>query len=538
MTINRHRVYILMLMLAALLVASCGSGPTTTAGSGTEVRVSFASSAAASSASIQSATIQSAAVPSYIVLVRITITGPGMEPIVVDIPVLPGQASVTATIVVPTGPGRTFLVQGFDASGNVIFDGTSMIDLAGSTIDITVPVVRTATPSNPTALAALPVSATEVSVEWGAATDDVAVTGYTIYRDGAPLTTTAGLQYSDQRLAPETTYCYKAAAFDAEGNLSGQSNESCATTLPDTTPPTAPTPVRAVQQGGAGSVTVNWGASTDNVGVTGYEIYRDGQSLGTLGGNVLTYGDTVPIRETPYCYWLVAFDAATNRSEESAHACVQLSDTTAPTAPGNVTVQGLTMLSIQVSWTAGTDNIGVVGYDIFRHGQFMGSTTDLSYIDENGMAPGIVYCYTIVARDAAGNVSPPTTQSCGAALGDIEPPSVPENVTLGPGSYWDLIDVTWSASSDNVGVAGYNVYMSATGFGPQKSGQVSGQAPAPNSTPLSLLASTEQTVYTYQITSYLYDYYCFAVSAFDTSGNESAQSAPACDFFYVGKPQP
>ncbi|TWF91710.1 glycoside hydrolase family 6 protein [Streptomyces brevispora] len=80
------------------------------------------------------------------------------------------------------------------------------------------------------------------------------------------------------------------------------------------------------------------------------------------------------------------------------------SDTQAPTAPTGVTVTAKTSGSVSLSWTASTDNVGVSGYDVFRGGVRVGSTTTTSYTD-TGLTAGTTYSYTVKAKDAAGNVS-------------------------------------------------------------------------------------------------------------------------------------
>lgn len=87
------------------------------------------------------------------------------------------------------------------------------------------------------------------------------------------------------------------------------------TPIVDTTPPTVPTNVNAVAQS-ASSVLVNWTASTDNVGVTGYEIYRNGAKVGTAASTSFT--DTGLTADTAYEYTVKAFDAAGNLSVASA----------------------------------------------------------------------------------------------------------------------------------------------------------------------------------------------------------------------------
>ncbi|MGB7160741.1 MAG: fibronectin type III domain-containing protein, partial [Tepidisphaeraceae bacterium] len=167
-------------------------------------------------------------------------------------------------------------------------------------------------------------SATTVGMNWVASSDNVGVAGYDIYRGGAKIATVSGTttSYTDTGLAPSTTYVYTVRAFDAAGNVSSSSNTDSGTThagtgIPaDTSAPSKPGTLRAT---GASATTVgmNWIASSDNVGVAGYDIYRDGAKVATVSGTTTTYTDTGLTPSTAYVYTMRAFDAAGNVSSSS-----------------------------------------------------------------------------------------------------------------------------------------------------------------------------------------------------------------------------
>jgi Fibronectin type III domain/Calcineurin-like phosphoesterase/Carbohydrate binding domain len=93
------------------------------------------------------------------------------------------------------------------------------------------------------------------------------------------------------------------------------------TSAADTGPPTVPTNLTAKAVSST-EVDLGWYASTDDVGVTGYTIYRDGTQIGTVGGSTLTYDDLTAQPSTPYSYTVDAFDAAGNHSDPSDPAMV------------------------------------------------------------------------------------------------------------------------------------------------------------------------------------------------------------------------
>ncbi len=138
-------------------------------------------------------------------------------------------------------------------------------------------------------------------------------------------------------------------------------------------------------------------------------------------------------------------------------------DTTAPSIPGNFTATAAGSTGANLSWSASTDNVGVTGYIVRRGGAQVATPTTTIYAD-TGLSPGQTYSYTVAARDAAGNISPNSpNQSVTTAVvppPDTIPPSVPTNLVGTPGT--NAIGLTWTASTDNVGVTGYTVRRNGT----------------------------------------------------------------------------
>ncbi|MYV57040.1 hemagglutinin protein [Streptomyces sp. SID3212] len=81
------------------------------------------------------------------------------------------------------------------------------------------------------------------------------------------------------------------------------------------------------------------------------------------------------------------------------------SDTTAPSAPGDLRSAGTTSTSVSLAWNPSTDNVGVTGYQIHRGGQLAATTAGTTHTD-SGLTPATAYSYTVRAVDAAGNTSP------------------------------------------------------------------------------------------------------------------------------------
>src|SRR5205085_1321462 len=146
------------------------------------------------------------------------------------------------------------------------------------------------------------------------------------------ITTVGGTTYTDNGLTQNTTYDYTVKAVDSAGNVSLPSSSVTATTLnaADTTPPSAPTNLTATTVS-ATQVDISWSASTDNVGVTGYQVYRRTALITTVGST--TYTDTGLTPNTTYDYTVKAADAAGNISLPSTPLTVTTlngADTTPP----------------------------------------------------------------------------------------------------------------------------------------------------------------------------------------------------------------
>ncbi|HEY5221608.1 MAG TPA: RICIN domain-containing protein [Microbacteriaceae bacterium] len=178
-------------------------------------------------------------------------------------------------------------------------------------------------PTAPSALASSNVSATSTKLAWTAATDNVGVIAYDVYRSGTntPIGTTTATDFTDTIVAANTTYTYTVKARDAAGNTT-----SSAGLLVDRTAPSIPTLTATAAS--PTSVTLSWSAATDNVGVTGYDLFRDGAFWQTV--SALSATDTVAAGST-HTYTVRSRDAAGNTSASSGTATV----TTVPVTQTN-----------------------------------------------------------------------------------------------------------------------------------------------------------------------------------------------------------
>jgi len=222
----------------------------------------------------------------------------------------------------------------------------------------TAPVNLSATPSTQDATHGA------ASLTWTAATDNTAVTGYDIFRDGSKVATVKTIGFTDFSLIPGSTYTYFVLAFDGAGNRSVASNSVSVTPNPvnlgvtvngqlsssilnqpelfDLIAPSAPTGLAAstaAVTSTTSSVTLTWSPATDNKGVTGYEVFRDGSKTATVA--TTGYVDAAVTSGVAHTYFVLALDAAGNKSPASSTISV-----TPPAANLSVTVNGQISTSI------------------------------------------------------------------------------------------------------------------------------------------------------------------------------------------------
>ena len=251
-------------------------------------------------------------------------------------------------------------------------------------------------------------------------------------------------------------------ARDAAGNLSDPATTTAQTAAcPDTQAPSAPANL-VTGTVSATAIPVSWDVASDDVGVTGYQVSLNGAPGATVTDTAYTF--TGLSCGTTYTLGVRARDAAGNFSAATTasvatEACPV--DDQAPSVPTALSVGTPTATSLPLSWTAATDNVAVTGYQVSLDGVDGATVTDTGYAF-TGLACGTTYTLGVRARDAAGNRSDPaTTTAQTAACPDTQAPSAPTLLTAGAVTQ-TAIPLGWTASTDDVGVTGYQVSLNGT----------------------------------------------------------------------------
>lgn len=193
------------------------------------------------------------------------------------------------------------------------------------------------------------------------------------------------------------------------------------------------------------TIALTWNASTDNFGVKGYNVYLDGKMETTV--HATTHMLTRLAAGTSYKVEVEAFDEAGNKSPKAALTIATL-DETAPGVPNGLA--GVAKkTSIDLSWYASNDNVGVEGYHVYLNGTLSKSVKETAATIE-GLTTDTEYTLEVEAYDKAGNQSEKASvvvKTLGeTAISDVES----ESTRVYPNPFTDYIMVTVQAESQVV----------------------------------------------------------------------------------------
>jgi hypothetical protein len=187
----------------------------------------------------------------------------------------------------------------------------------------------------------------------------------------------------------------------------------------DDIPPTPPANLSGAELSPLtpGVVELNWDESFDGRGVARYAVFRDGEEIATTP-EAPFFDETAPVG--PHAYTVYAEDEAGNRSEASEPAVVTVPDIDAPSPPTNLSARA-DAVGVELDWDPSSDNVGVARYVVFRDGEEVASTVEISFLDV-GASVGR-HTYTVYAEDEARNRSTGSVREIlvrGAAAEELE----------------------------------------------------------------------------------------------------------------------
>ena len=333
----------------------------------------------------------------------------------------------------------------------------------------------TEAPTAPTEVKATEVTETTAKVTWSEATDNVGVVGYNVYLNETKVNDTlvTGTEYALTELTEATEYAVRVTAVDAAENESARSEAATFTTLKkeepkDTEAPSVPTAVAAADITQT-TAKITWAASTDNVGVAGYNIYVDEAKVNASPVTATEYGLTGLSANTEYTVRVSAVDEAENESARSEAATFttleaeEETDTEAPTVPAEVKATEVTETTAKLTWNEATDNVGVAGYNVYvneaKANEELVTGTEFAL---TGLTEATEYTVRVSAVDAAGNESARSEAATFTTLESEKPapekPAAPTNVKISEIKYTKAL-VTWDPVLARAAVEGYNVYL-------------------------------------------------------------------------------
>jgi chitodextrinase len=344
---------------------------------------------------------------------------------------------------IPAATGSTYRIDSADAGSTLRVavtasnpSGSSTATSASTAVVAAPPPVDTSPPSAPSNLSLTATTTATISLSWSASSDNVGVAGYDVYLNGSKVDTTAQTSYGFGGLACGTDYTLGVVAYDAAGNRSAESTLTGATAAcADTSPPSAPSNL-SLTATTAATISLSWSASSDNVGVAGYDVYLNGSKVDTTAQT--SYGFSGLACGTDYTLGIVAYDAAGNRSAES-------------TLTGATAACPTTFGPCGTPTTAVWQHVIWIVFENKQYSQVIGSA-DAPYINSIARQCGLATNFTAEAHPSLPNYIAMTSGSTQAITDDSGPSSHPLAVAsifsqLGSGG-WRSLEESMPANCD------------------------------------------------------------------------------------------
>lgn len=446
-----------------------------------------------------------------------------------------GDVSTLTSKAISPAQTTTYRLTATNSAGSASANATVTVTAAAPPVDSQPPTV-------PVLKSAIARSQTQVDLAWSASTDNVGVAGYQIVRNGSPLGTVGGssLAYTDSTAVASTAYAYTVRAFDAAGNYSGVSNSMPVTTPAPPVTSTCPGPAQDAFTGcyynntdlsGApalvrtdNQINFDWTYTSPDKNVPGpaYAIRWQGYFQFDPGTYTFTAMVSDGIRlyidgsivldrwrdQSVYFYivrptltagrHLISMEYYERTGTPTAHLTWQNSSPTASVpmistftaTPSTITAGQSTTLAWAISGASTVSIDNNVG--------------DVSAVTSRSVSPVQTTTYKLTAANSGDAVTGLVTVTVNPGATDAQPPTAPA-ITSITAKAATQVDLAWSASTDNAGVAGYQIIRNGSAL---------------TSVPAAALSFSDSSAAANTT-------YSYSVRAFDAAGNYSSPSSSA-----------
>lgn len=242
-------------------------------------------------------------------------------------------------------------------------------------------------------------SPTTVSVSWSPPVSTSGLASYRIFRNGAYITETSAISFSDSNLQAATKYfytvvaCYSGSGCQTSGPVSYI--DTPAVSIPKTITNLSATAISDT------SITLGWTPPSDASAQTEYKVYRNGSGLATTKSS--SYSDSGLSPVTAYIYQVIRCTVGSSCLSDGPRLTVTTTKVP-PKPPTGLTAQ-VFGVTVDLTWTASTDATAVNEYKVYRDGLLIGAVKTPAYSDSK-LAPDKSYQYTVYACFADATCDP------------------------------------------------------------------------------------------------------------------------------------
>jgi len=366
------------------------------------------------------------------------------------------DSNQTSTVMEELAPWQdhTFRVEALDNAGH--------LSSGGPEITLQTPDNDAPTWSDGATLLASNVSADELTLGWGAAADDVAVTEYRIFLEYVLVGTTDGATTSLKVTGwgSVDVLSFQVQALDEAGNLS-TNGPSLTVTLTDDQAPVWPDGSQILLSNlGPAAMTVGWSAATDNEAVAGYNLLLNGTTAQSVGGDQTSTTVSGLEALTEYTVELEAVDSVGNTSSNNPQTTVTTPDHPVPVWPLDSTLQASNLgeTSLMLTWSALPETFAIASF-VIQQDDVEVATADgtANSVTVNGLSPTATYGFQVQAVGVTGKISTNGPQVT-VTTPDLTAPEWPTDAKL------ETVDVqansvllTWTPATDGIAVSQYRL---------------------------------------------------------------------------------